>query len=56
VVVRDVTDEASNPPPAPPAPPAAAAAAPPAPAPADVVRYELGSLVVLLLPRVSLPW
>jgi hypothetical protein len=56
VVVRDVTEEVNNPPPVPAAPPAAGGAAPAAPAPThDVTRYELGSLVVVLVPKLPLP-
>jgi hypothetical protein len=57
VVVRDVTDEVNSPPPpAAPAPPAAGGAAPAATAAThDVTRYELGSLVVVLVPKLPLP-
>ena len=48
VVVRDVTDEIDRP-----TPPAAIPDTPLAAPPADLVRYEIGSLLVLLVPRVG---
>lgn len=48
VVVRDVTDEPANPP----SPPAAnPAPVPTSPAAGEVARFDLGGLVVILLPR-----